>query len=237
MPEANDFGILHLPSGNSLDGVLSPRLWGEYELNWILVIAAVLFVIVNLRNFKDIYQAVIGCAYRWKSNMTIERSLQQSGARNVSAAACILPFCLVMSRFAADNDSFLNICDEKWRSLAVIAVLTGFMILRRFCYNAGRYQGIPEEVFRVGHRCIRNYFIIATALIVATACVLSVCGANDLLIKKIVLVEFGLAYLMFLTREKQIFDSICHGFRTFLYLCSLEILPVAVTAVILIWVL
>ena len=80
-----------------------------------------------------------------------------------------------------------------------------------------------QMAYRVGH----TYLILLMMLALLTVGVHYVIGSDDLMIKRFLLVETGLTYLMYLLRRAQILSTSCKPLTTFLYLCGLELLPAA----------
>ena len=64
-------------------------------------------------------------------------------------------------------------------------------------------------------------------LALVTVGILYVIGADDLMVKRFLLIETGMVYLLYLLRRTQILSTSCKPLTTFLYLCGLELLPAA----------
>ena len=64
-------------------------------------------------------------------------------------------------------------------------------------------------------------------LMLATAGILFLFKLPDQLIRTVLYLEIAGIYLVFLIRRTQILSLSCNHFRTFLYLCALELIPTA----------
>ena len=80
--------------------------------------------------------------------------------------------------------------------------------------------------YRVGH----TYFILLMLLALTTVGVLYLVGVDEVMVKRFLLVEAGVAYLLYLLRKGQILSASCKPLTTFLYLCALELLPACLLA-------
>ena len=87
------------------------------------------------------------------------------------------------------------------------------------------------EFYRLSRRQAYTFFILLTILSLALAGFLALFGCNDLLIRKVIIIETAVVYTLFVIRRAQILALSCNHFRTFLYLCALEVLPTSVLVV------
>ncbi len=225
MEEAFRSGTLLLDDQARRAGEALSVGWGDAPLNWGLVIVSALALAVSIPNLYRILPHIAKCFSRWRWNLTIEASLQLSRTRDGIALLCVVPFCLIVSRFRLFEPAFFERVPRDWRTLAVIAVFLAWYLVRSLFYLAAEARVSHLQTFQTARKAERNYFVILTFFLLAATLILYAFRSAEATIRIVLFVTMGLVYLLFLWRKSQILASSCSPLSTFLYLCALEFLP------------
>lgn len=202
--------------------------WGDFPLNWGLVIASALALAFSIPSLYRILPHIAKCFSRWRWNLTIEASLQLARTRDGIAFLCIVPFCLIISRFRLFEPQFFERIPMDWRTLAVIGSFLAWYLLRSLIYLAAESRASHLSTFQTARRAERNYFVILTFILFGVVGILYAFRAAEQTIRIVLFVTMGLVYALFLWRKAQILASSCSPLSTFLYLCALEFLPLGI---------
>lgn len=223
--EAFRSGRLLMGSEALRSGAAMAPAWGDYPLNWGLVILSALALAFAIPSLYRIFPHVFKCLSRWRWNFTIEASLQLARTRDTIFLLSIVPFCLVVSRYRLfDPDCFGRI-PEAWRTLAVIGTAFLYHLVRSLIYFAAQTRVSAVATFQTARRSERNYFILLTFFLLLTAGVLFAFRASETGIQGALFGVLGVIYALFIWRKAEILLSSCNPLSTFLYLCALEFLP------------
>ena len=199
--------------------------WGDWPLNWGLVIASALALAISIPSLYRILPHIFKCFSRWRWNLTIEASLQLARTRDGIALLCVVPFCLIISRFRLFDPQLFGRVPEAWRTLAVIGAFLAWHLVRSLLYLASEARASHLQTFQTARRAERNYFVILTVFLLAVAGILYAFRSAEETVRIVLYVTMGLVYLLFLVRKFQILGSSFSPLSTFLYLCALEFLP------------
>ena len=201
----------------------------------LMVLAFVLLAIVLLPAFLHILPALADSVLRARGSSSLENSVRQSRDRTLVALVLMIPAFLLVYRYRLYDPSFLRDLPPNYRFLAIAGVFTGFMLLRLVLYLAFKPRR-RFDFYRQAHRTGFTFFILLMMVVLFTVGILFLFDCNDLTIRSFIYTELALTYLLLLVRRTQILSLSCKPLTTFLYLCTLEILPSAllvISAVIL----
>lgn len=192
-----------------------------------LAVFFTLLFLLNMRSFLKVAPSLWDCVARWKGNLTLENSIQLSRSRNWIAAILFVPFCLVVFAFGLYSPDFLSGMPRTFQLLTVIGVFMAYLLLRAFLNWQLEMHNFGSGVFTAANMSFFNYSIILFFLLFLTGGLWAAFSGDWTSARPVMLWEAGLTYLVYIFRRGQIFASVCNPFATFLYLCSLEILPTA----------
>ena len=114
-------------------------------------------------------------------------------------------------------------------NLAVVtAALLGYLLLRTFLNWQLEMHNYSSRTFTAANRSFYTYAIGLFFLLFFSGALVRAFGGSDGLARSVLLWEAAVTYFFYIIRRGQIFASACNPFTTFLYLCSLELLPTAV---------
>ena len=164
---------------------------------------------------------------RWKGSLDLEDSIQLSRSRNWIAAILFVPFCMVVYSYRLYDPDIIADQPPLIRLGAIAGALVVYLLLRSFLNWQLEMHNYRSKTFTAANRAFLNYVVILFFLLFFTGAVVNVLGGDETLVKQVLLWIIALTYLFFIIRRGQIFASACNPFTTFLYLCSLELLPTA----------
>ena len=192
-----------------------------------LAVFFTLLFLLNLKSYLKIFPSLWDCVVRWKGNLDLENSIQLSRSRNWIAAILFVPFCMLVYSYGMYTPDFIGDLPPYFRLAAVTGVMLVYLLLRTFLNWQLEMHNYGTSVFTAANRSFYNYCIILFFLLFITGGILTAFSCAEVTIKTVLLFETGLTYLIYIYRRGQIFSSYCNPFSTFLYLCSLELLPTA----------
>ena len=226
MEEAFESGRLLMGADAQRAGEALVRAWGDYPLNAFLILASALVLAFNIPNLYRIFPHLAKGFSRWRWHFTIEDSLQLARTWDAVALLCIVPCCLVLSRYRLVGTEWTDrLVPEAWRTLAVLGILLAWYLVRSLVYLLAETRATHLSAFQTARRAERNFFIILTFLLLAGASILYAFGAEEHSIQTTLFVIAGVVYAVFLLRKGEILASVCNPLTTFLYLCALELIP------------
>lgn len=201
----------------------------------ILVAVFVILMILLLRTFLQLLPFIADSLSRARGSTALENSVRVSRDRNTVAMVMMLPAFLLAFRYRLYNPDFIAAYSGDARLWLIGACLTGYLVLRLIIYLLLKPRRRYEN-YQVAHHASYTFFIIMVLILLITAGVLSLFNIQDSAMRLVLYVETAVVYLVFLIRRSQILALSCNHFRTFLYLCALELIPTAaliVSAVLL----
>ena len=190
----------------------------------VLAVVYVLVSIVFLPRFLSLAPLLFDSLFRARGSVSLENSVRYSNDRRLLATVCLIPASLLVYHYRIWDAAFLYEMSDGWRLLCVIGVFCLFFLLRLAMYVLFKPRR-KVDFYRLSRRTAYTYFILFVLIALVTTGLLALFGCNDLLIKKVLILESAFVYAVFFARRAQILALSCNPFRTFLYLCALEILP------------
>ena len=192
-----------------------------------LAVFFTLLFLLNLRSLIKVAPSLIDCIMRWKGNLDLEDSIQLSRSRNWIAAILFIPFCMLVYADGLFSPDIISGQPPLVRLAAVAGVMTLYLLLRTFLNWQLEMHNYRSKAFTAANRSFFNYAIILFFILFLAGPLVRMFTEDEALVKTILLWIIALTYLFFIFRRGQIFSSVCNPFTTFLYLCSLELLPSA----------
>ena len=219
-----DFGALHLPT---LPGPVPPELWADAGINRVLTVLALLAALLVLRDYFRILPVLGGCLVRSRGNIEMEHSVSMARARNRCALAGLLIFCLLADRFELYPAEFLTALGYGWSFAALLDIIAAWLLLRGLFGHIFRKARLDSESRSASLRSLYNYFLAALPLLLVSAGLVALVGISDGASRVVFWTESFAVLMITLVRESQILRSKYSPLQTFLYLCGLELLPLA----------
>ena len=215
-------------SDQPLHGAGGAVPWSQCLTNRIVIAVAVALLLIDLVDLLSIFPALTHNLKTSRGAMSLEHSVSVARSRNVSAALFAIPFCLMADRYALYPAHFWQTMPQGI-SLAVVAgVLVAFIVVRHIIHLLVTHpRRHDQEKAHAIHRVMYTFFILMVILMLATVGVMALKTAPDAVIRRVLNWEMIGMYAFAFFREGQILASNCSGFSTILYLCALELLPLA----------
>lgn len=196
----------------------------------ILLSAAVILFILAMRRFTKIFPLVSEGVFRWKLLENIEDSVSVSRDRTLVMLSLLPAFCFMLSLYGIVSPKAIAVLSPGLRCLAVLAFMALMLFLRNFMSIFTKPRKISYDTAETLIRLLYDFIILLTVIMAVTAGVASLAGIGIRTVKTIMIYESACVFVLFLVRKVQIAGVFCDNFKTFLYLCSPEILLVSVIA-------
>ena len=192
-----------------------------------LAVFFTLLFLLNMRSMLKITPSLWDCVLRWKGNLDLEDSIQLSRSRNWIAAILFIPMCMVVYSNGLYTPDLIKDLPELPRLGAVCAVMLIYLLLRTYLNWQLEMHNFRSKTFTAANRSFYNYAIILFFLLFLAGALLKAFSCDERLTRTVLVWIMAISYLFYIIRRGQIFSSSCNPFTTFLYLCSLELLPTA----------
>lgn len=227
----DSFGILHLPESPA--SLAIRQTWGDCTVNRVLIVLCIIIFIFSYRDYRHLFPMLAGSLDRWRSQIHIQHNIPTARIRNNVAVSCIIPFCLMASRYALYTPAFygrLPLCRE---SIALMGIILAYVLLRRVIYAlllGGRHAavgGMDGETMTATRKTLYSFFILLCCTMLFTCAVMFVFHATDAAIRTVLLLETALFFTLSTYTTGQILGAHAKVSTTILYLCILELIPAA----------
>lgn len=228
-----DFGTLHL--GSEAFEAASPILWSDCTVNRILLLVTAILFLITLSDYINLWPMLTDCLVRSRGNVSMEHSLGDARNRNTAFYISLLCFCLLADRYHLLGTGIAESFRPEFRVAVTAALIIAYLLLRYLIWALILIVEPPgkadSEMRAVMHKGPRNYFIVAVALMLVAVAILSPFGTGETAVRVALWAILGVMFLYMLVRIGQIFRTHCSYLATFLYLCTLEILPLGALTV------
>lgn len=222
-PLSGDF-IPFLHAGRQAEAV---TLTGTVPMT-VLIIICTLVCLADIRSFINLTPSFAGCIVRWKENINLENSVMLRIARDRIFYTLAVPFCILAASYGIYRPTLLQTLPPVLYFLCVTAAFTVYLGIRALFSRLFRGRKMNIRIYTAATHSFRTFFIIMTAVMLATSGILKATGAGEDLSRDILLYEAALSYGLFLLRKTQIFINSCSVFTSIYYLCALEFLPTGI---------
>ena len=205
--------------------------WGAWvDSPWLslLVVLCVIAVILLLKNILHALPEVVLSMGRVRGSQDIEGSLRLSRDRNLTTLILIVPFTMLLSRFRIYDPGWMADFTPELHLLWTFLCFVGYLILRWILAVWLRPRRMDGDVYTMARRFAWSAFILLTLILLAMTGILLLCGAGDQAVKWHLIDIMIVVFCVYCLRKLQIFNLSCAPFTSFLYLCALEFVPLAV---------
>lgn len=207
-------------SDEPLEAIAREASWAQDPVHSVIAIAAIVLLIIFMRDYFILWTPVMRCLLRAKANVEMEHSIQLARTRNRAALLMLIPMWLIAERFSL-------ISERMWLSLAI---MVAYLILKRLMAEIILPRRIQGEVRLAVRRALYTYGIVLAFVMIATVGLWLLIDWDPSAMTWVFAAEAGAALLLSMLREGEILSANCRPFATFLYLCGLEAIPAAVLA-------
>lgn len=227
MPELFSQSTLHM-STSPLEQAASGYLWGGILVNRIAVIVALVLLVVELMDIILLFPHLLRCVPIWKANVELEHSVSLSRTRNTVALVCGVVFCVVADRYSLLDPSWRASAAPEYQLALTAALIFGAVLLRRLLYLMSPLRSRTSEFACTVRHALYNYSILFCVLAVLSTVIMEAARVPAAAGRVVLTVEAAILYLLDIMRTVQILGSRYGVFRTILYLCALELLPLGI---------
>lgn len=220
-------GNILLPSSGGYD-MINTLGWSDSPVNWGLISLFTILFILYLGRLVELLPYLLGGIGRWKAVVNLEDSMGRMRDRNGVAVIMIIPFCLACSKFNLLPFDFLTTLSPGLKTLSIVGLFMGFFLLRAILIEIVGNGKAGRDAFQISNRSAYDFFILATLTVILAMGTMSFAGLDDFTIRRISYYIIGFFILVNMVRRTQILSNACNQFTAILYLCALEILPLAI---------
>lgn len=206
-------------------------LWGELLSNQLLCASAALLFLLMIRDIFRLTPPLLYALSHLHGTSSLEYNISNARIRNWASLASLLPFALISDRFGLYRPEYWSNIPAEWSSVASIGICLAFYLVRRSLHLAIKPRRMYSEDMATLRHSFYNFFLIMCPVMLLSAGLLLSFDVSEDIIRAVLLCEIALIYLHSLVRSGQILASRCGGLATILYLCALEILPLAILVI------
>ena len=217
MPLEFPNGELHLPVLPFSAGVEGAQRWVFTPWGTVVSLVCIVLVLLSIRPLVRIWPMVIrGAAYA-RTNIEVGRNLSIRRSQDLSLALLAPSTITLLYLYGVFGITV-------WKTILFIA---GYFILRNIVYTILRHRKISYDDWSgVGHSLVAGG-IFLSVLVILSFVLSYIFGIGGNALGTIFRVELILVASIHLKNIFEIVKLYYTPFRTFLYLCALEILPLA----------
>ncbi|MBQ3881301.1 MAG: DUF4271 domain-containing protein [Bacteroidales bacterium] len=227
--DAGEFfsGRLLLPT-HGADTAITSLSWADSPINWGLITVFTILFILYLKRIVELLPYFVGGIGRWKAIVNLEDSMGRMRDRNGVAVIMIIPFCLACSYADLLPFKFLSGLSPGLRTAGAAGIFVGFFLLRAILIEIVGNGNASRDYFQISNRSAYDFFILGTLILILALGIMSFIGVDNGVMKRVSYYILGFFILVNMVRRTQILSNGCNQFTAILYLCALEILPLAI---------
>lgn len=221
MPDWGNWGTLKMseePQVFPVDAVA----WTDSPFVSTYIVACLVLLALSARDIAAVFFKAVESVYYWKQNIRIQESIHAVHSRTWSCICMTPPFLLVCAYYSENYLPF-------WGIPAIIAC---YFAVKEIAGLSYRMEKVDPLIQKSARRCSYNLYIPMTAMAVLTALICQIPGISMQAARIALLAQAALLLLAQIRREWEILRSAAGALPTFLYLCALEIAPLASAALI-----
>lgn len=226
--EAFRQSTLALPTGpENTPG--ADAMWSDSIINRVLAIAFIVLAMLYLTRILKLLPYLVGGMTRWRAAASIEESVSLTRDRNEAGMVSLLGMVLLLSRFEAWAPSLGKGSFQGEATLVTLAIAMAYLFLRHvlFAMTPSSERHGRNDFLGMGHRAFYNWTTLGAIMLGVTAGAFSLAGVDGAVVKTAFFIELVALWIDYLLVEVQFFANGRGLFKAFLYLCELEILPMA----------
>ena len=191
--------------------------WGDSPLNMALIIVESFVLLFILKDLLQLCASLGPCIQRWKPLVSMEHNIHQAKLRD-HVAVCVLPASVMILQWSG-----------LWRGsyFVIVGGIAAYYIFKRIVYAVIPHRKVGSEMWRSCRNSAALFFIMLTILWLLSIGIFLIANFPIEIKKWILGAEAGFCILLRFIRQREIWSSQCGAFLSFLYLCALEIVPMA----------
>ncbi len=205
--------------------------WIDMGTNRILLMVATLISFISMKSLLQFAPRILFAMDRTSVTVSLEQNYNLARVRTRLALAAVLPLCLIADYCKFYRPSWWAFIPSEWSALATIGVFFCYFIVRRICSALFLSGKISHNKALAIRRSPYSFFLFAVILISFSMILVRIMALSAQTIRIVLLAEISIAYLSSLIRIASVLKQSCKGFSTFLYLCTLELLPTSILVV------
>ena len=199
-------------------------VWASDPINGAILVAAVFFFIICIPRLFTLAPYLFGTLLRWKESARITDSVRLSRERNILYHACLLPLCLLSSRYQFYSLHMME-GKEPWVVTLMNLGILLFVLFARFLMVYTVKPRMLTSLWKTSRSIVYNALIVITVVGLVIAGLATLTKMPDETVSNVLFYAFLLVFLVFWYRNFEILSLKGLRFKAFLYLCALELTP------------
>ncbi len=201
--------------------------WEMSQFNWIAAAVCIILGLLFMRRYISVFPYVMGGFFRWKEILNMENNMRLSRERN-SVAFISAPICIIcISRLNVINADFMTALTPEMKTLSIIGILVAFIAVRWFLGPVVPARRLRGNTARAADGVWGNFCITLSTVLLILMIIHSISNDCARIAESAAIYAIIFLWAIFLLRKYQIIAYDCGQFKSFLYLCAVEILPAA----------
>ena len=197
--------------------------WGDDPVIVIMILACTLAGVISIPRFQRMIPYVVGSMFRWKATMWIDESVPLSRDRNLLFAVCVLPLCLIGSKYYLYAPEFLQGLAHWQYTLALVGVVVGILLYKTL-FTRIFSRRLGDGVWIVFYNDFNRFIIVAVAFMFLGG-LLPLVKVLVPTVRTMLFAVYAVAFASFFYKNWQILSWKGLRFKAILYLCGLELVP------------
>lgn len=199
--------------------------WEMSQLNWGAMALCIILGLLFMRRYISVFPYISGGFFRWKEILNMENNMRLSRERN-SVAFASVPICIIcISRLDVINAEFMAGLTPGMKTLAIFGILLSFLAARWFFGLTVPTRRMRGDTSRAAEGAWRNFSIALSSILLLLTIIYSISSSCAHIAESASIYAIIILWVIFLLRKYQIMAYDCGQFKSFLYLCAVEILP------------
>lgn len=194
----------------------------------VLAILAIVSVLLVLNNFVKLAPHFFGGLFRWKEFALVDDNMGYARDRNIIAVVSFVPFCLIVYRWGLWDVRLPETFPSWMEDLAFPVCFAAYILLRHLLHKIIGLKAVSPDAWRTAANCWMNFFIVLTCIFMLTSLAGHISGINPSVIQRLCVYETGVTVALYLLQKFYFLNYGPGLFRVILYLCTHEILPLAI---------
>ncbi len=204
---------------------------------WFLAMCGLglLSAMASIPRLTEVFPPVFAGLFRTRDVISFENTLRQSRERDVVVLLLLPAFLLCLAAYNVIPLKMTVDMPPSLRALWTLIVTAAYLAFRAFCSFFLGPREADDRILLATRRSFFSFAVLAECWVLLTYVLLLPFHLSPEVLRLVFQVEILLIYSLFLLRKSQILRSYNTFFKTFSYLCTLEVLPAAplVVAVVL----
>lgn len=204
--------------------------WAGDPVNEILIVIFTILCILFLRRIVNVLPYIFKGVFRGKWLENLESSMRLVRERNSVTPVLAIPLCLFASRYELYAPEFIEDFTPGIKTLVIIGVFVIYVLIRQAVLRFPGARRISNDSLGEAAHCWNDWIVLSSATLIITLPLLILTSASPTLTGRLSFYYIAATALVFFFREWGFLADESNQLTAFLYLCTLEIIPIGLLA-------